>query len=411
MKPKKYKMSVSQIRQAIRKHFKQDLSKLLKLETLDSSDHIFNQLESFVADNYWGISPTQLRKLVDLTKGKEKDRHLLNITRPQFALMIARQKKAEAKFIMLLVDELAILAANDSEEQLIKGFPFFIESYIAYHRFYDTVQLKRMKASELLKEVEKDLADEKNKIFPKVSDLLTTSESNVDSALNALDRFLQKNFRGITSTQLRNIYDRINNAGNLKKTKLLKPVLVYTAARQARRESIKLIFLILELIRQADNFEQLKQILQALVSIHKYQETFAYRKLETNYEQHFKQFNYEDILIMNEKYRLFDPIQEALKKFITGNRSGLKSSQFHRLFEPVQAANDIEAVKWLRPLLLYTAARQKHTKARDIILFLVELIKNVKEEKHITGFKNLVEDMISYHRYFDAKKEKEKQLQ
>ncbi len=405
MKHKKYNMGIPDIRKAIIKHFDSNLSKLLMLETLESSDKVFEQLESFVDENFRGISPTQLRKLVDLTQGKEKDRHLLNITRPQFALMIARQKKVEAKFIMLLVDELARLASNDIEDKLLKGFPYFIESYIAYHRFYDTIQLKRMKASELLKEVEKDLADRENKIYPKITDLLTESASNVDSALDTLDRFIQINFKGISSTQLRNIYDRINSAESLKEVKLLKPILVYTAARQARRESIKLIFLFLELIKQAISLGKLKQIVQAVVSIHKYKETYGYLKLKTDHKKHFEHFKHDDLLNVNERYRLFEPIQEALKKFIADNGSGLKSSQFHRLFEPIRAANegDVDALKWLRPLLLYTAARQRHPKAQNIILFLVELIKNVKDKKQVIGFKNLVEDMISYHRYFDAK--------
>ena len=396
----KYK-SVSDIRNEIEAFFLPlDLKVLLTFKNQSEEDikKVFALLDRFVSKNFKGISPNQLRKLVDLLP-EPIGLNRLKMTRPQFALMIAKERMVEAKFMMLLVDEVAKVADADT----IDGFGFFKESLLGFHRFHHLMKIKKMKPEYLPRDILKDLKHKNERADNlKIEHLLGYGGVRTDEIVNRLELFLNKNYRGIKTNQLRNLYDEILKDDSLKNVKLRRPVLLHTAARQEQRESLKLVRLIIELIDKATDLTQLKKLIEAIVSIHKYSESQRGRVEKSNPNQFFKPFDLMTLLEMRSKVNIsrYSKIQSLLKEFVLENGAGLKPSQFHRILHPIQTAESLIELKMLSPLLLYTAARQDSPRAKKIILFLVELIKTTSEENHLEDFRTLTEDLISYHRYF-----------
>lgn len=414
----KNQKTVKQIREDIKIHFAPiTFSDLLKMKESKDIDSIFLKIESFLEQHVRGITSTQLRKLADLVSEKNDD-SLIRITRPQFALMIAKQAKEDAKYIMLLVDELAKIVNSET----IVGFHFFIETLIAFHRYYDVLNSIDLDKSKIIREVEKDLSSRQEGIQFRINDFLQEEKTqNIDKILNAIEHFLQKNSKGITSTQLRNIYNKfLEKADSLKSMKELKPMLAYTAAKRAskvskneKREPIKLIFLIIELLTKSKDKDQFLKLLQAIVASQKFEETVTkgdidFGEIKRSTIQHFRPFTLVQVLEMNQQNSIYEGIQEKIKEYMEDYRKGLKSSQFHRLYEAIMFSDNLETdaqklahIKWQRPLFLYTAARQNNDDARRLILFLVKYIVDLKENQ-LDGFQNLISDMLAYHRYYDA---------
>lgn len=393
------KRDVDEIRTEIVNHFRpMPLSDLLKMEKLESVDPVFEKLESFVEKNVRGISSTQLRNLADLV-GQQHTRKTLNMQRPRMAHMIAKQPREGAQFIMILADELAAQA----DDITVNGYPYFVKCLLAFHKFHDVMGLRRIKKENLVSDVERDLRP------ITIDELLNLSEQNINKVFEGIQGFLELNSTGVTSTQLRNIYDKMNGL-SLRQMKLHKPVLAYTAARQSKPESIKLITLIIELLNRTDSEKTFTEILMTIVSFHKFQETLNSQKINPGQlvqqvKAHFAPYKMKELL-HRENESEFAKIQEKIQGFSSKSLSGIKPSQFRRLYDKALDAKTLLEVKKIRPLLLYTAARQKNSEAIKFILFLSSFLWDLKTEEEIFGYKNLLIDLMAYQRFFDSSNEK-----
>jgi len=141
-KRNQHKLDAAAIRVAIHAHFEPyHLKELLNLEDSDNQIALYDKLEQFVAKNVRGITSSQLRKLFDLIH-KAKSPQMLAMQRPQFAHMIAKQPKEEAKHIMLLADELVVIVSQIND--LYSGYPHFIKSLVAFHKYQEALNIKRV---------------------------------------------------------------------------------------------------------------------------------------------------------------------------------------------------------------------------------------------------------------------------
>lgn len=91
--------------------------------------------------------------------------------------------------------------------------------------------------------------------------------------VTAISAFVQGEGEGITTSQLRNIFAKVKREKNKDSAQLLRPLLAYTAARQATRKAKVIIALLDDLIKRIATDEQLgsfKSFMEAIVAYHKF---------------------------------------------------------------------------------------------------------------------------------------------
>lgn len=106
------------------------------------------------------------------------------------------------------------------------------------------------------------------------SELLNMSKvSNLDKILEAIEKFVSKEGKNLSTSQLRNIYDKAIKAQNVNELKLIRPNLAYLAGRSSNdREKCLLAFIDL-LIKSVNSDEQIKEFktfFETVVAYHKF---------------------------------------------------------------------------------------------------------------------------------------------
>ncbi len=404
-KSKRERKTIFDIRNEINNYFQPyDLEVLLTMKSMENPSPIFDELEKFISKNVRGITSSQLRKLVDLVQNVNNPEDL-TIQRPQIAQMISKQPWDEAKFIMLLVDELTELTAQRGDDETKKGYDYFIQCLLGFHKYHEVLSSARTDEEKLKQLVNSDLGAT---TIVGISTLGNGNDPN--PTLSGLENFMRQNARGITSTQLRNIYDKFL----IEQPKIghVKPFLAYTVARQRNLESVKFIYLIMQLLEKLEDgkyeVSDFMNTMQTLLSIHKYQEAINTKKLnpaerQKEIKDKLAPFKSQNLLEMKTTFvSNYGAIQEKLKSFTKMNKEGVKGSQFRRIYDEAMRATNVNEIKLLRPLFQYTAARQTHSKSQNLILFFIMLMGSMKDTpEHFQGFQALMTDLMAYHRYFE----------
>ena len=94
----------------------------------------------------------------------------------------------------------------------------------------------------------------------------------LDKVYDDIAKFIKENHTMITTTQLRNIYSRVVDADSVQEVKMLRPNLVYIAARQGK-DVEPIIDFFNQLIKGINDEEQLKsfkKVMEAVVAYHKF---------------------------------------------------------------------------------------------------------------------------------------------
>lgn len=94
----------------------------------------------------------------------------------------------------------------------------------------------------------------------------------LDKVYDDIAKFIKENYTMITTTQLRNIYSRVVDADSVQEVKMLRPNLVYIAARQGKGVE-PIIDFFNQLIKGINDEEQLKsfkKVMEAVVAYHKF---------------------------------------------------------------------------------------------------------------------------------------------
>lgn len=101
---------------------------------------------------------------------------------------------------------------------------------------------------------------------------------NLNAILDCLEKFVETNYRGLTTSQLRNIFSQIKKA-KLAQLPMLRPKLAYVAARQKNDKATIITTFIDDLIKRtvatppeksARALKSLKANMEALVAYHKF---------------------------------------------------------------------------------------------------------------------------------------------
>ena len=94
----------------------------------------------------------------------------------------------------------------------------------------------------------------------------------LDKVYDDIAKFIKENHTMITTTQLRNIYSRVVDADSVQEVKMLRPNLVYIAARQGK-DVEPIIDFFNQLIKEINDEEQLKsfkKVMESVVAYHKF---------------------------------------------------------------------------------------------------------------------------------------------
>lgn len=117
------------------------------------------------------------------------------------------------------------------------------------------------------------------------------------------------------------------------------------------------------------------------------------------FEPHF-----EDLLRMDKTAHLI-AIDEKLRKFAKANVKGISSSQLRRLYDEILTKKTAREIQLLRPIFAYTIARQNNNQAKQVMLLIDTLAKELGEEEEIiAGFKRFMEALVAYHKYYEVTK-------
>ncbi len=96
--------------------------------------------QELVRETYQGVTSSQLRNIFSEIKGVDNS-HQLKLKRPRLAYVIARQEgKPKAQKLMLLLDDLIKNIENGNSKQ-VESFQHFLESIVAYHKYYEKVRI------------------------------------------------------------------------------------------------------------------------------------------------------------------------------------------------------------------------------------------------------------------------------
>ena len=115
----------------------------------------------------------------------------------------------------------------------------------------------------------------KNRFFrDNYSDLLNMSNaSQLDVVLNTIENFVEQEGKSLSTSQLRNIYDKAIKCETQNELKLIRPNLAYLAGRSTNDREKSLLAFIYLLIKEVCNKTQVKEFktfFEAVVAYHKF---------------------------------------------------------------------------------------------------------------------------------------------
>lgn len=110
-----------------------------------------------------------------------------------------------------------------------------------------------------------------NTNFPELLNMSKTA--NLDKILEAIEKFVSEEGKNLSTSQLRNIYDKAIKAQNVNELKLIRPNLAYIAGRSINDKEKSLLAFIDLLIKSVNSDEQIKEFktfFEAVVAYHKF---------------------------------------------------------------------------------------------------------------------------------------------
>lgn len=129
-------------------------------------------------------------------------------------------------------------------------------------------QEKNKTFTELAEEVKKQF------FYGNFNELLIMSKtSRLDNVLETIERFVSEEGKNLSTSQLRNIYDKAKKAKTTPELKLIRPNLAYIAGRNNNDRAQRFLAFIDLLIKSVDSEEKVKEFhtfFEAVVAYHKF---------------------------------------------------------------------------------------------------------------------------------------------
>lgn len=110
-----------------------------------------------------------------------------------------------------------------------------------------------------------------------VSLILSENKPSYNNYIDSVKRYVEDNKKGMTTSQLRNVYSRIKKLELTNDLYALRPKIAYVAGRAERHELKTFLYLIDILIKNIDDdmgagkkLQQFKDFFEAIIAYHKY---------------------------------------------------------------------------------------------------------------------------------------------
>jgi CRISPR-associated protein Csm2 len=111
--------------------------------------------------------------------------------------------------------------------------------------------------------------------------LKISGTQNLDAVLKSIEDFVLKYGVKVSTSQLRNVYDKVTKAKSVNELKLIRPQLAYIAGRATiDKDNVKkfLAFLdsLIKLVDSEDKRKEFKTFFESVVAYHKFNSTTNY---------------------------------------------------------------------------------------------------------------------------------------
>lgn len=103
-------------------------------------------------------------------------------------------------------------------------------------------------------------------------EILEENKKDYNIYIGKVKNYVDKNKRGITTSQLRNVFTTVKNTESILDLYRLRPKLAYVSGRAGTDEMKTLLFLLDELITRVSekNIDQFKAFFESVIAYHKY---------------------------------------------------------------------------------------------------------------------------------------------
>ena len=124
-----------------------------------------------------------------------------------------------------------------------------------------------------------NVPNQKHDLENRVSDILNMnalSNEGIDSLLKQIQEYATLYAKKLNTSQLRNIFSKVLEATTPLSLKLLRPKIIYVAARQQNNEAKRVVEFFESMIQSVDTDAKVKNyqsFMEAFVAYHKYMST------------------------------------------------------------------------------------------------------------------------------------------
>ena len=126
------------------------------------------------------------------------------------------------------------------------------------------------------------------------------------------------------------------------------------------------------------------------------------QKILNNY---FKEYTI-DGLISPETYTDSEKVislVDCIEKTMLQYANEITYTQMRNIYNELFNADTVAAIHMLRPKIAYIQSRLDKDNAKDITLFVADLMREIKHENQISPFLKLIESMVAYHKQYNTK--------
>ena len=126
----------------------------------------------------------------------------------------------------------------------------------------------------------------------------------------------------------------------------------------------------------------------------------TFEQLAEDVRKQFFSDTFSELLNMNKASNL-DHILKKIEEFVSEEGKNLTTSQLRNIYDKAIKAQDLNALKLIRPNLAYIAGRNTTTNnEKSLLAFIDLLIKSVQSDEQVKGFKTFFEAVVAYHKFY-----------